>query len=89
MTFFRTADGRFHARRAVTVLVAVDVLSDWWHRPRALCLCRLVFLGGFWLALCGKTPPTADDSAATLPRGVGAILLLGGTLAGLYFRARL
>ena len=85
MKFFQTSEGRPHIGRIAGVLYVVGLLPGcrWFLVVEPVCLLRIIFAAGWWLAF-GKKQPAHTLSEMVNPIGIiGLIPILLG-LAGQY-----
>ncbi len=90
MKFFLTSEGRLHTGRIAGCLFALSLLPgcNWFRVVQPLCLARIVFAVGWWLAFCGKLPALDFIGLRAPLRMTGLVLILVGLVGGFYFVGR-
>ena len=91
MEFFKTSEGRLHGLRIAGVIYIIGLLPGCWMMLSALdpmCVMRITYAAGWWLAFGDKRSPRAAGDLLTLRRLLGVVLVVLGLIGSFYFIPR-
>jgi hypothetical protein len=83
-SFFQTKEGRPHGGRLAGVLYIVGLAPGFTRFDDPLCLARIIFVVGWWLAFGGNETDRTIPAILTPQKSIGCVLLLTGLVGQSY-----